>query len=63
MTWFKHVPQMIPMNQSVLCIQCLTISDARGDNCPACGDRSLISLARLLNADPREGTITFLRAA
>jgi DNA-directed RNA polymerase subunit RPC12/RpoP len=44
--------QIIPLAEAVLCANCDHLSDARGDECPKCGSKSLMSLARALDPKP-----------
>jgi hypothetical protein len=39
----------LPLLNSVFCLDCEVISTSRGDECPACKSRSLVSLARMLS--------------
>lgn len=55
--------QMISFNRLVLCFECRTFSDSRGDTCPACGERgTLLNVARMLQPTPELGAITWLYA-
>jgi hypothetical protein len=38
----------LPLLNAVFCLDCEMISDSRGDECPSCKGRSLVSLARML---------------
>src|SRR5450759_2961722 len=38
----------LPLWNAVFCLDCEVISSSRGDECPACRSRSLVSLARML---------------
>ena len=38
----------LPLWNAVFCLDCEIISSSRGDECPACRSRSLVSLARML---------------
>ena len=38
----------LPLWNAVFCLDCEVISNSRGDECPACKSRSLVSLARML---------------
>jgi hypothetical protein len=38
----------VPLGTAVFCLDCEAISNSRGDECQACGSRSLVSLARIL---------------
>jgi hypothetical protein len=40
--------EAVPLQSAVLCIDCESVSDSRCDECPVCGSRSVLSLARLL---------------
>jgi hypothetical protein len=45
----KHLDAgILPLLNAVFCLDCEVISSARGDECPACKSRSLVSLARML---------------
>ena len=39
---------VLPLLNAVFCLDCEVISTGRGDECPACKSRSLVSLARML---------------
>ena len=39
---------ILPLWNAVFCLDCEVISDGQGDECPACKNRSLVSLARML---------------
>jgi hypothetical protein len=39
---------VLPLLNAVFCMDCEPISSSRGDECPACRSRSLVSLARML---------------
>lgn len=39
---------VLPLLNAVFCLDCEVISTSRGDECPACKSRSLVSLARML---------------
>ncbi len=39
---------VLPLWNAILCLDCEVISSSRGDECPACKSRSLVSLARML---------------
>ena len=38
----------LPLWNAVFCLDCEVISNSRGDECPVCNGRSLVSLARIL---------------
>jgi hypothetical protein len=40
--------RVLPLWNAVFCLDCEVISNSRGDECPACKGRSLVSLARML---------------
>ena len=40
--------EVLPLWNAVFCLDCEVISSSRGDECPACRSRSLVSLARML---------------
>jgi hypothetical protein len=45
----KHLDAgVLPLLNAVFCLDCEVISSSRGDECPACKSRSLVSLARML---------------
>ena len=37
-----------PLWNAIFCLDCEVISNSRGDECPVCNGRSLVSLARIL---------------
>jgi hypothetical protein len=39
---------VLPLWNAVFCVDCEIITSSRGDECPACKSRSLVSLARML---------------
>ena len=39
---------VLPLSNSVFCLDCESISNSRGDECSACKSRSVVSLARML---------------
>jgi hypothetical protein len=39
---------VLPLWNAVFCLDCEVISSSRGDECPACKSRSLVSLSRIL---------------
>jgi hypothetical protein len=39
---------VLPLLTAVFCLDCEVITSSRGDECPACKSRSLVSLARML---------------
>ena len=39
---------LLPLWNAVFCLDCEVISTTRGDECPACKSRSLVSLERML---------------
>ena len=39
---------VLPLWSAVFCLDCEVISNSRGDECPSCKGRSLVSLARIL---------------
>ena len=47
----------LPLWNAVFCLDCEVICSSRGDECPACKSRSLVSLARML-----EGSLLAHRA-
>jgi hypothetical protein len=38
----------LPLWNAIFCLDCEVISNSRGDECPVCNGRSLVSLARML---------------
>lgn len=38
----------LPLWNAIFCLDCEVISSSRGDECPVCNGRSLVSLARVL---------------
>ena len=38
----------LPLWNAIFCLDCEVISNSRGDECPVCNGRSLVSLARIL---------------
>jgi hypothetical protein len=40
---------MVRFSIAALCVNCDTISEALHDDCPKCGSKSLLNLARILN--------------
>ena len=40
--------EVLPLLSAVLCVDCESVTNSRGDECPVCGSRSLLSLARTL---------------
>jgi hypothetical protein len=45
----KHLDaEVLPLWNAVFCLDCEVITSSRGDECPACKSRSLVSLARML---------------
>ncbi len=40
--------EVLPLSNAVFCLDCEVISSSRGDECPACKGRSVVSLARML---------------
>jgi len=45
----KHLDAgILPLWNAVFCLDCEVIASGRGDECPACKSRSLVSLARML---------------
>src|SRR5678816_1839808 len=39
---------ILPLWNAVFCLDCEAISNSRGDECPSCKSRSVVSLARML---------------
>jgi hypothetical protein len=56
---------VVLLNRAMLCLDCEVISQSRGDECPACGSRSLLCLARVLGGSLRhdQSARVFLAAA
>jgi len=51
----------IYLNQAVICFSCRSISNAKGDKCPACLEvGNLVSVARIFTAHPELGQITYI---
>ena len=50
MSALRHHPDenVLPLWNSVFCLDCKVISNSRDDECPSCKGRSLVSLARML---------------
>jgi hypothetical protein len=45
----KHLDTgVLPLWNAIFCLDCEVIASSRGDECPACKSRSLVSLARML---------------
>ena len=44
----RHDAGLLPLWNAVFCLDCEVISGSRGEECPACKSRSLVSLARIL---------------
>jgi hypothetical protein len=42
---------IFPLKTAVFCLDCETIASSSGDECPVCGSRSLVSLARMLGGN------------
>jgi len=40
--------EAFPLLNAVLCVDCECVSSTRGDECPVCGSRSVLNLARML---------------
>jgi hypothetical protein len=40
--------EVLPLWNAVICLDCEVISNTPGDECPACKNRSVVSLARML---------------
>jgi len=57
--------RIVLLNRAMLCLDCEVISQSRNDECPACGSRSLLSLARVLGGSlrHRQSATVFLTAA
>src|ERR1700733_16228731 len=50
----KHLDAgILPLWNAVFCRDCEVIASGRGDECPACKSRSLVSLARMLGGSLR----------
>jgi hypothetical protein len=50
----EQLESQLPLRSAFYCLDCEIISNARTDECPACGNRSLMSLARILDGSVRE---------
>ncbi len=48
MTTNQNGGSVLPLSNAVFCLDCEIISTSRGQECPACRSRSLVSLVRLL---------------
>jgi hypothetical protein len=46
--------EVIPLLNAVFCLDCEAISASSNDDCPACGGRSLASMAKLLHGSLRK---------
>ncbi len=44
-------PQLFSLQEAVFCLDCETINNSAGDECPLCRSRSLVSLARMLGGN------------
>jgi len=55
--WNKPQADIVPLGTAVFCLDCEAISNSLGDECQACGSRSLMSLARILGGSLREHNI------
>lgn len=44
----QSVFDVVPLCHAVFCVDCESISNAPGDECPSCKGRSLVSLGRML---------------
>lgn len=45
--------EVLPLGGAVFCLDCETISNSRGDECPACKGHSLLALAKILGGSLR----------
>src|SRR5262249_31978441 len=48
LTTTQNGASVLPLSNSVFCLDCEVISNSRGEECPACRGRSLVSLSRML---------------
>lgn len=56
-----ETPIAIPLGVAQLCVECSSVVEAKGDTCPRCNAVGcLLSLARVLNPDPKLGAITYI---
>jgi hypothetical protein len=44
----RFAAEVLPLWNAVICLDCEVISNTPGDECPACKNRSVVSLARML---------------
>jgi hypothetical protein len=60
----RNETEIISLERAVICLDCESISASSNDNCPACGGRSLASLAKLLRGSLRKehGRVTAIDA-
>jgi hypothetical protein len=45
---------VLPLSQAVLCCDCVSLTNAKGPYCLACGSPSLISLVRILDREVKD---------
>jgi len=55
--WNERQADIVPLGTAVFCLDCEAISNSRGDECQACGSRSLVSLARILGGSLGEHNV------
>jgi hypothetical protein len=51
-------PETVPLQNAVLCVDCELVTMSRGNQCPVCGGRALLSLASVIG-----GTVVDYRAS
>jgi len=54
---------LVALSRAMLCLDCEIISNCKGDECPACKGRSLLSLTKILGGTLRLGEDGSRRAA
>lgn len=65
LTLIRSEPVMIsvPLDLAVLCENCQTISNSRGDRCGVCGSQAILSLKPILDPEPQPpGPVRTIRA-
>ena len=60
----KVPPDVVPLKQAVLCVNCESVSSGRASLCPVCGSQSLFSIAPVLGGSllPVEDERSFPRS-
>ena len=56
-------PNLIPLQQAVLCANCEVVSDSRNGHCIVCGSASLVNLARVLDGPAPESEKAWARTS